>query len=443
MLALGLTGCDNNSKPEIETLQAEVETLKKENDNLSAENRKLIEMESLQSELIILKDENESLKSEAVKNADALNAALNSGNTENDNNSAGEIADIDADALIWELIQSGSAGGMQPDMAESDGMSISRYYQVSDDIYELNLSSKPTVAIIDGIGVSQYELIYLLKTASYYFPDNLSPDELGRQAMDMAAQSRVLETVARERGYGLTDEDREDMLYQLDYIGKIASAEMSGEDYLRVHFGIDTSHYLKIMESQILTSHLMQDEYDQIVVREDDLRTFYEKNSESFEEATVRHILFFYEGIPGGDNPRTREEAEQLARDTVERIKAGEEMSGLVMELSEDNYLENEGVYVFSRNENYDTGFLQWTFFEPDRQVGDVGICETTYGYHVMRLEDMQIIPLEDVKDYIADAVKKEELDRIVEEWQNEPRFQIRINQGVLDSLVKQILGDY
>ncbi|MDR3121411.1 MAG: peptidyl-prolyl cis-trans isomerase, partial [Clostridiales bacterium] len=183
----------------------------------------------------------------------------------------------------------------------------------------------------------------------------------------------------------------------------------------------------------------------------------------NYDEVTVRHILFLYEGkedtaaedaateeaeaaeagTDGEDGAeseveappaRTREESKALAEDTVARINAGEDMAALVQELSEDTDLTNEGIYTFKKTDPYEQGFIDWAY-DPERKVGDVGIAETSYGYHVMRLEDHTVQTFEEVKESIVDEIKTEQVDAIVEGWKTEPRFQVQVNQGVYDSM--------
>ena len=306
---------------------------------------------------------------------------------------------------------------------------------------------KPTVATVGGVGIEQYEFTYQLKIASSYASEYSTVETVAQQAINNAAQMKIMETLAKERGLALTAEDRESINSQLEYVDQLAlsnstgvSTQTTGDDYLRSNIGVNKSQYRKILESETLSNYLIEMEYDQITVPDEDAQTNYEDNIGTYSEATVRHILFMYEEQLDDGTMRTAEESEQLALDTVERIKAGEDMAELVQELSEDSDLTNEGIYVIKPTENYEQGFLDWSF-DPERQIGDVGICETSYGYHVMRLEDFRRIPFEEAKDEIVDSIKSQEVEAISESWINDSRFQLQINQRVYDSVVGQTIG--
>ena len=308
---------------------------------------------------------------------------------------------------------------------------------------------KPTVATVGGVGIEQFEFIYQLNISSNYTSEYSTVESLGQQSINNAAEMKIWETIAKERGIALTAEDREGINSQIEYIDQLAASnstgaatQMTGDDYLRSNIGVNKSQYKKLLESELLANYLMEMEYDQITVPDEDAQNMYDNNIASYDEATVRHILFLYEGQLDDGTTREQEESEQLAIDTVERINAGEDMAELVQELSEDTDLSNEGIYVFKRTDGFEQGFLDWTF-DPERQIGDVGICETSYGYHVMRLEDFRRIPFEEAKDEIVDGIKTDEIEAITASWKEDSRFQLQINQRVYDSVISQTYGTY
>ena len=305
---------------------------------------------------------------------------------------------------------------------------------------------KPTVATVGGMGISQYELTYQLKLSSAYASQYSTPQTIGEQAIDSAKKAKINEIIAKERGYQLTKEDTDSIKSQLDSIeqyaasGQSGAAPTTGDDYLRANIGVTKSQYRKIMQSEMLAGKLLEAEYEKIIIPDEDALQRYETDPADYKKATVRHILFLYEGKQDAETPRTHEESEQLANDTVKRIEEGEDMAGLVQELSEDNDLSNEGIYTFKRTDSYEQGFLDWTF-AAGREIGEVGVCETSYGYHVMRLEGMDMIPFDEVKEDVVGKIKTEQLNKIKEEWVNESRFKLQINQRVFDSVVAEVLG--
>ena len=303
---------------------------------------------------------------------------------------------------------------------------------------------KPSVATVGGEGISQYEFKYYLSMAAGYASEYSTVESIGKQAIDAAAESKVMHIVAKGRGLALTQEDNETIKSQLDYIDQMASSDTEhrhadGDDYLRAHAGVDKAQYKKIMEQEILRGKLYDLEYEAITVPDEDALIQYENNIAAYSEVTVRHILFLYEGKEGGPG-RTPEESEELAYETAARIKAGADMADLVQELSEDGNLSNEGIYTFTADEGYEQAFKDWAF-DPDREINETGVCETSYGYHVMRLEDRRLQTFEEVREEIIYEIKQAQVESIFKSWVEDPKYTVQINQRVFDSVVAEVLG--
>ena len=321
---------------------------------------------------------------------------------------------------------------------------------------------RPAVATVGGLNIEQFEFTYFINAVG---GNNAGlPDKVGQQAIELATESKIRQVIAKEKGLAtLTAEDKESIKNQMEWIEQLpaqdttgASRGMNGDEYLRSKLGISKSQYKKIFQAEIIENRLIEQEREQIVVPEEDaLAAYDEKIDTDYKEATVRHILFMYEGKAAphaheeGEEhsedeviapARTNEESRLLAEQILERVKNGEDMAALVQEFSEDNDLTNEGIYVIKPNESYEPGFLEWTF-DKDRQVGDAGICETSYGYHVMKLEGFRIIPFEEVSEDIINTIKTDELKKITDGWKNDPKYQIQKNDRIYESVLAQTLG--
>ena len=307
---------------------------------------------------------------------------------------------------------------------------------------------KPTVATVGGAGIEQREFTYFLRISGMGASEYSTTETIAQQALSGAAEMKIKEVIAKERGLSIGQAEKAEIESQMTMIDQQAAqygtsstgATTTGDEYIRSNLGISKSDYKKIMETELLGRNLEDLEFENMSIPDEDALQVYDANIADYEQVTVRHILFLFEGKEDAETPRTSEESLQLALDTVDRINAGEDMAELVQELSEDTSLTNEGIYTFSRSDSYEQGFKDWAF-DPERKTGDTGYCETSYGYHVMRLEGSQTIPFEDVKDQIIDDIKYERYDAMVESWKGESRFQVQTNQRVYDSMVQQILG--
>jgi len=310
----------------------------------------------------------------------------------------------------------------------------------------LLFANKPpaaTVATVGGMDISQDELAFHIFGISQQMPEGGLTKDIIVQAIGRASEYKVIESVAKEKGYALTNEERSTIKQTLRSVDQAAvsnnqiyNARKTGDDYLRENTGVGKNRYKKLMEVSLIGGRMLEDLYGETEVADDEALARYEADIEMFNVASVRHILFTYEGAPGGEESgRAKEESEKLAHETVSRVKAGEDMARLVHELSDDPYLEEDGVYTFGPTDGYDPGFLGWTFAE-GRKAGDVGVCESVYGYHVMRLEEFGALPFEEVKPYIVDTMKYDIVNNIIAEWKNEPRFALQIDEDAVASMI-------
>jgi len=331
---------------------------------------------------------------------------------------------------------------------------------------------KPTVATVGGMGISQYEFTYALNfmRLSSGSSGYTAAETMGQKALEHATKMKINQMVAKDRGLTITAEDKVQIKNQEDYINQLAANDTStgtgpkknGDEYIRGIFGIGMNNYKKIYQLELLGEKVSNQDLESIVVPDEDVEAKYDENAKDYVESDVRHILLMYEGKPdaagvgedaegeGGDSEvsesepapaRTTEESERLANEIADRIKAGEDMIALVHEYSEDNDLSNDGLYTqITPKTGFEQGFLDWTFAE-GRQVGDVGVCETTYGYHVMKLENSRVIPLEEVKQDLIDEIKNAELEKITNDRLNDPKYQVQKNEKVYNSLISSVLG--
>lgn len=107
------------------------------------------------------------------------------------------------------------------------------------------------------------------------------------------------------------------------------------------------------------------------------VRGVYDENPEAFAQVVVRHVLI----SPGEE--RDDQEAGELAQEILDRINAGEDIGELAAIYSDDpgsRYAQGE--YTFGMGVMVEP-FETWAFAAA---IGDTGIVQTNFGYHVMQL---------------------------------------------------------
>ncbi|HHW48222.1 MAG TPA: hypothetical protein GXX14_06350 [Clostridiaceae bacterium] len=262
-------------------------------------------------------------------------------------------------------------------------------------------------------------------------------EEAKRRTLDGLKEQKIMVNKAKEYNLKLEKEDKE---YIDQRVGQLIESNDNSrsktDKYLKETYGITLSEYKKMNEDVILAQKAYRKEIENMNLTDEDYKKKYEADKSSYDTVTVRHILV------STLDPETKEpldeekkkEAEEKAKDIMERIKAGEDMKKLAKELSDDKPAveENEGEYKFNKYGNFVPEFMDWAF---KANVGDIDIVETYYGYHVMRLENRETTDFEEVKEYIEEEVENEKFVEKMEEWKKDPKYDVKKDPRVYDSI--------
>jgi foldase protein PrsA len=137
-------------------------------------------------------------------------------------------------------------------------------------------------------------------------------------------------------------------------------------------------------------------------------------NKNAYDIATVSHILVGTKDAATGADSRTKEEALKRAKEVQEKLKSGGDFAALALEYSDDPGSKDKG------GKYEDVEIAQWVpeFGKaaaelPLNQVSDP--VETTYGYHVMKVESRKTKTYDELKDTLRSEVAEEQGQVFVE----------------------------
>jgi hypothetical protein len=134
-------------------------------------------------------------------------------------------------------------------------------------------------------------------------------------------------------------------------------------------------------------------------VGDDQLRAHYLTNP--MLELTVRHVLFFSERWRANSH---RELARRKAEAAIVRLEAGEPFEDVAAELSEEPGAEGrQGLLQPGREGSWVSEFWNAAFALEPGEISPV--TETQYGFHVLRLEDRQVVPFEEARPAVVAGV--------------------------------------
>jgi hypothetical protein len=289
------------------------------------------------------------------------------------------------------------------------------------------------VAVAGDLSILQYEFAYFVNMMGQYSGYG-DAEQLRDTAIKETAYFRTLVSKATEMGLTLSEDDMQTidgMLTQMiPYYAMMAG--VSEEEYVQGSFGVSLEEYSMLINDMMLCDRLTYELMEQADATDEETKALYENDPDRFNSVTVRHVLFLYEGTDE-QNPRTQEESKKLAEETLERIKNGEDIGDLAAELTDDTASASTGgEYTFTHNDSFVDEFKDWAF---EAEVGDTGIVETMYGYHVMQL-DKKLTTFDDLKDDVAQAIKQDYVIALFDEWRNDPAYTVTIvNQELYDSV--------
>jgi hypothetical protein len=135
-------------------------------------------------------------------------------------------------------------------------------------------------------------------------------------------------------------------------------------------------------------------------------------------ELTVRHILFFSERWR---SPSHRAEAEAKAGRAMEALASGADFAETAARLSEEPGAEGrQGLLTPGREGSWVPEFWAAALAMEPSEIS--AVTETQYGYHILRLEDRQVVPFEEARSVVAREVadRIEDPSAVLQAWIDE-----------------------
>jgi foldase protein PrsA len=220
------------------------------------------------------------------------------------------------------------------------------------------------------IGVKEYK--YYLETQKGYMlglaqsaDPNVNPDTFwasdigGQKAIDIAKKSalegirdvKIQLAKAKEAKITLTSEEKKaiDNGIKTNYIDPQGGNRIKANRAFMDEYGFGIDDIKKVQEENYIVQKYQEKVITERNISEDDQKKEFDKDPKKFEEVTVTHVLYLYEG---SDGKRSKEDSKKLAEETLEKVKAGENIVELAKKSSEDpGVAQNDGVYTFTKDE--------------------------------------------------------------------------------------------
>lgn len=147
------------------------------------------------------------------------------------------------------------------------------------------------------------------------------------------------------------------------------------------------------------------------------LLAIYERNKSAYEQPRVRHIFIRSQGSPVAPRPGAAELTSDQARAKAVSLRAqltgGADFAALAKAESDDlGTREKGGDMGFIVRGTTGASFETAAYSLPLKQVSEV--VQTDDGYHILRVEDRQPVPIQSIKAVIANDLAHKKADEIM-----------------------------
>jgi len=178
--------------------------------------------------------------------------------------------------------------------------------------------------------------------------------------------------------------------------------------------GLTYEKYTDELKGQILRSKVLDRKVRSgINISDEDIRFYYEKNSDIFksdEEIRVRHILFL---VPKGAGNEKLMEIEARAKAVLKVARKGEDFGDLAKKHSEGPSASSGGDLGYFRREDMVKAFSRAAFALNVDEVSDLVL--SPFGFHIIKMMDRRggkSVSFDDVKGKIKSILFSEEMEK-------------------------------
>jgi parvulin-like peptidyl-prolyl isomerase len=149
------------------------------------------------------------------------------------------------------------------------------------------------------------------------------------------------------------------------------------------------------------------------------VQKYYEEHKNEYEQATARHILIRFQGsrVPLKPNQKDLTDAEALAKtkELAARLQKGEDFAMLAQAESDDTGTAASGGSLGSFGHGQMVPeFDRAVFSQPLGQLSEP--VRTQFGYHLIKVEQRGVQPLEQVRPAIEQRLKPQGAQKMMDE---------------------------
>ncbi|RCX18426.1 foldase protein PrsA [Anaerobacterium chartisolvens] len=268
---------------------------------------------------------------------------------------------------------------------------------------------------------------------------NQTIEELIREtALDKAVEYKIELVKAGEQKIALSSEELKNLNANLDQFIESFGSALEADKQLKEQYGVDEKSFKSIYKQFSLTQKFRSEESKKITFSDEEIKAEYDSDPGKYGEVTIKHVLIKTIDDAGAALPEDKiKEAEAKANGILSQVNSGQDIGLLAKEYSEDpGSKDTGGEYTFKKDGQMVPEFENWAF---EHKEGDTGVVKTSYGYHVMKLEKLNIPSFDEVKDSVKNEMVSskfnEDYAKQMETWKKEAQFIVTKNEKKLSDI--------
>lgn len=320
-------------------------------------------------------------------------------------------------------------------------------------------TSHSYVATIAGekIKTTEFKFFYGLVRNDYETQAGVATDESGKKdfwkntniegvnaevkakndTLDQLKEFKILLIKAKENKVELDKTDLDDIKKAIDQKieeeGNGNRAAASAQ--IKKKYGVSLSDYEEIYKNYMLAyGKFSRNLADKVQPTDKELKDYYDNNKSNYPEVQIKQVVIATVDPTSGAKYSEDNVAKKktLAEEVYQKAKNGANFDDLVKQYSEDSRTKDIGGDLkVSRN---DTGIAQkvrdWAVIAKD---GDIGMVEADNGFYILKYSKK--LAYDDSKDDVKNDYKTAEVNKQIEAWKKDGKYNIQRNKKALDAI--------
>ncbi|GAA0085991.1 peptidylprolyl isomerase [Clostridium sp. MB05] len=234
------------------------------------------------------------------------------------------------------------------------------------------------------------------------------------QALNMLVDEKIMTKKAEDLGLAPTQEEVDTETKK--YIDSI-KANYGGEEGLNKALeatGMTLDEYTtklsEGMKNQLISTKVAEEIFKDINISDEDIKTYYDENKDSFGEANVAHILI---------------SDEAKAKEIRERAAKGEDFAALAKEFSEDPGTKDAGGSLGVVPYNSTQYVAEFVAGVKNLKEGEISEpVKSKFGYHIIKATDVKQKTFDESKDSIKTTLENQKKNEVykdsLEQWKKD-----------------------